>query len=86
MVILAFTTGYIVPRTYLKDIQEIARVYKEARDDEHLARVNAEKQRDDLLAQYAKTTVQVIESLPISSSNAVGVLDPGGDPDAAVAS
>lgn len=88
VVILAFILGYIVPRTYVGDLQEIIKTLREARDDEHLARVKAEKQRDELLDQYAQTTVKVLAGLPLSGSpdeSTVGALDPGGDPDAAVA-
>lgn len=89
VVLLAFLTGYIVPRTYINDLQEIIRTLREARQDDRLAREKAERQRDELLEHYAQTTVKVIAGLPIPGSpeeSAVGAFDPGGDPDAAVAS
>lgn len=89
VIFVAFLTGYIVPRTYMNDLQEIIKTLREAWRNEHQARVKAEKQRDELLDQYAQTTVKVIAGLPISGSpdeSAARALDPGGDPDAVVAS
>lgn len=88
IVIVAFLTGYIVPRTYLNDLQEIIKTLREARQDERQARITAERQRDELMAEYAKTTVKVISALPIPGSPDepdARALDPGGDSDASVA-
>jgi hypothetical protein len=68
----------------MKAVIELLRL---ARDEEHNARVKAEQQRDELLAQYARTTTQVIEALPIPVAPVPGAGElKGGEPGEVVAS
>jgi hypothetical protein len=74
-------------RMWLGDMRQLIDLVRIARDEEREGRIRAERQRDELLAKYAATAVQVISALPVATAEpgVPRVPHPGGDPDATVA-